>query len=76
MNNQNVGGGKEERSRKDARFLLACNCMDGKGQKAGVGGAYTGKGELIGRGVYAALDMMGLDAEMQLEMISQERWLC
>lgn len=50
--------------------------MNGKGQKAGVGGAYTGKGELIGRGVYAALDMMDLDAEMQLEMISQERWLC
>lgn len=32
MNNQNVGGGKEGRRRKVARFLLAGSCMDGRGR--------------------------------------------
>lgn len=32
MNNQNVGGGKEGRSRENAIFLLASNCMDGRGR--------------------------------------------
>lgn len=47
MNNQNVGGGKDRRSRKDARFLLAGSCIDGRGKNR-VG--KHRKGAVMGRG--------------------------
>lgn len=56
MTNQNVGGKREGRGRKHARFLLAGNCM------VGTPGTETGntlEGLSVGRGVCAALATVG-----------------
>lgn len=54
MINQNVGGKWEGRGRKDAIFLLAGNCMDGRARNRE--GEHS-EGADYGRGMCAALDM-------------------
>lgn len=53
MINQNVGGKREGRGKKDARFLLAGNCMDGRARNR----EEHSEGAGYGRGMCAVLDM-------------------
>lgn len=75
MTNQNVGGKREGRGRKHARFLLAGNCMVGTpGTETGnTGGAECGERRVCSFGHCWPLGVKM--SWRQLEILSHERQL-